>query len=77
MDVVETSCPGEPELWLDDEDDDDDDEVGRHGRESRCSSTTVEEALGLRRPARTLGGSAVPDGNLPINLFLAERARRM
>lgn len=78
MHGVDDSCPFEPDLWLDDDDDDDDDdEFGRHGRVSRRSSINVEEALGLRCPSRTLGGSAVPDGSLPVNLLLSESARRM
>jgi len=75
---VNDTCPFEPDLWLDDEDDDDDDdEVGRHGSASRRSAFSVEEALGLRRSSRALGGSVVPDGSLPVNLFLSESARRM
>jgi hypothetical protein len=77
MHGVDASSPLEPDLWLDDDDDDDDDEVGRHGRESRASSTHVEEAPGLRRPTRTLGGSSAPDGSLLVNLLLSESVRRM
>jgi hypothetical protein len=77
MHGVDDACPFEPDAWLDDDDDDDDDdEVARHGR-SRRSALSVEEALGLRCPSRTLGGSAVPDGSLPVNLLLSETIRRM
>jgi hypothetical protein len=76
---VDDACPVEPEAWLDDDDDDDDDDEGvaRHGARSRRSAVSVEEALGRRRPSRWLGGSFVPDGNLPVNLLLSESVRRM
>ena len=77
MHGVDNPCPFEPDLWLDDSDDDDDDEVGRHGSTCRRSASRVEDALDLRRPSRTLGGSTVPYGSLPVNLFLSESARRM
>jgi hypothetical protein len=78
MHDVGDACPFEPDLWIEDEDgDDDDDELGRHGSRPRRSATSVEDALGLRRQSRALGGSAVPDGNLPINLSLIECVRRM
>jgi hypothetical protein len=74
---VDDACPLEPDLWLDDrDDDDDDDDVDRHVRLRRFA-VSVEEALGLQRPSRTLGGSAVPDGGLPVNLLLSESVRRM
>jgi hypothetical protein len=78
MDGVDDACPFEPDLWFDDDrDDDDDDESDRHGAHARRSATGVEDALGLRCPSRALGGSAVPDGSLPINLSLTECVRRM
>jgi hypothetical protein len=77
MHPLDDACPFEPDLWLDDDDDDDDDEVARHIVAPRRSALSLEEALGLRRPSRTLGGSAVPDGSLPVNLLLSESIRRM
>jgi hypothetical protein len=78
MHPLDDACPFEPDLWLDDDDDDDDDDdVARHGVAARRAALSVEEALGLRRPSRTLGGSAVPDGSLPVNLLLSESIRRM
>jgi hypothetical protein len=75
---VDDACPFEPDVWFDDDrDDDDDDESDRHGAHARGSATTVEDALGRRCPSRALGGSAVPDGSLPINLSLSESVRRM
>jgi hypothetical protein len=75
---VDDACPFEPDVWLDDDDDDDDDDrVARHGAGSRRSAVTVEEALGLPRSSRWLGGSVVPDGSLPVNLLLSESVRRM
>jgi hypothetical protein len=76
MHGVDAACPFEPDLWLDDDDDDDDDEATRHLASHR-SALSVEEALGLRRPSRSLGGSVAPDGSLPVNLLLSESVRRM
>lgn len=69
--------PLAPDPWLDEEDDDDDEEGCRRSLSLGSSAFSVEETLGLRRPSRALGGSAVPDGGLPVNLFLAECVRRM
>ena len=76
MHGVDAACPFEPDLWLDDDDDDDDDEATRHLASHR-SALSVEEALGLRRPSRSLGGSVAPDGSLLVNLLLSESVRRM
>jgi hypothetical protein len=78
MHGVDDACPFEPDVWFDDDrDDDDDDDDDRLGAHARRSATSVGDALGQRCPSRALGGSAVPDGSLPINLSLTECVRRM
>ncbi len=69
--------PLAPDACLGEEDDDDDDESWKRSLSFGSSAFSVDETLGLRRPSRALGGSAIPDGSLPVNLFLAESARRM